>query len=292
MSTHVATFSEILKKCVDPTKKYFWKYVFGTLLIALMWFAIRIISSILFGIAGMHEVPLALAIVFLMLGFICSLLAYIAQYLFTLFPLVMILQESRNVATSLKKSFSFLWRSILVSAWVFIRSYAWLVLIGLCVIGLASLMKGQGTVIVSALGALVIVAGVIISCFFFPRFSFAFILMIQENMSPRVCVRESYARTNGYWGKIVGNGILLGLIFLGLFILFAGAGFLVSLVVTMLMHSGSMIVATVVGLCFGVIIGCAFLITLAVGNLFGVVFRIKLYEAIHAHPIHRKMKKA
>lgn len=291
MSTHIATFSEILKKSIDPTKKYIWTYVLGILLIGAMWLVLRVISSVLFAIAGMNGAPLAVIVVFVTLGIAFGLLMYIVQFLPTLFPLVTILEESRDVIGSLKKSFSFILRAFLISVWVVLRSFAWLAVIGVCLIGIASLMKNQAIELpLVGLGSLFILAGVIASLVFLPRFSFAFIILVKEDAKARVCVRESYKRTYGYWGKIVGNTFLLGLLFLGVFVLFGLAGGLTAVLVIGLSQSGMTVVASIIGVVLGIIIGLGFIAFAFLCNLLGTVFKIKLYETIHAHPIHPKKK--
>lgn len=289
MSTHIATFSEILKKSIDPTKKYIWTYVLGILLIGVMWLALRVISSVLFAVADIHGAPLAVSVVGLFFASVFAFLTYIVQFLPSLFSLVTILEESRDVIGSIKKSFSFILRAFLVSVWVFLRSFAWLALIGVCLIAVPSLMKSQAIEVpLVGLGSLFILAGMISALILFPRFSFAFVVLVKENMKARACVRESYKRTYGYWGKVVGNQLLFGLVLFGVFLLFGVAGALTAVTVVTLMQSGMTEVASIIGIVLGIIIGLGFIAFAFVSNLLGTVFRIKLYETIHAHPVHRK----
>jgi hypothetical protein len=291
MPTHLATFSEILKKSIDPTKKYILTYVLGILLIGAMWLALRVVSSVLFTIADMNGAPLVVSVVSAVVGIVFGLLMYIVQFLPTLFPLVTILEESRDVIGSLKKSFSFILRSFLISVWVFLRSFAWLALIGACLIAVPTLVKSQAIEVpLVGLGSLFILAGMISALILFPRFSFAFIILVKEHAKARACVRESYKRTYGYWGKIVGNTFLIGLVFLGVFVLFWLAGALTAVLVIGLSQSGMTVAAWIIGIVLGIIIGLGFIAFVFLCNLLGTVFKIKLYETIHAHPIHRKMK--
>jgi hypothetical protein len=55
-------------------------------------------------------------------------------------------------------------------------------------------------------------AGPILAIIFFPKFLLAPIYLLEQNKGIRESTRLSIANTRGYWGKIVGNGILLALI--------------------------------------------------------------------------------
>ena len=67
--------------------------------------------------------------------------------------------------------------------WSFIRSFAWIPLIG-------------------------IIPAVILG----PRFALAPVILVTQNKGVMGSVAESYAKTRGYWGKIVGNLLVLGCI--------------------------------------------------------------------------------
>ncbi len=64
--------------------------------------------------------------------------------------------------------------------WMFLRSFAWIPFIG-------------------------IIPGIILG----PRFALAPVILVQEKKGVMQSVSESYARTSGYWGKIVGNMIVM-----------------------------------------------------------------------------------
>ncbi len=52
------------------------------------------------------------------------------------------------------------------------------------------------------------ILGIIPAIIFGPRFYLAPVLLVQEKMGVLQSARESYSRTKGYWGKIVGNAIV------------------------------------------------------------------------------------
>lgn len=70
-----------------------------------------------------------------------------------------------------------------VSVWSFLRSFAWIPLIG-------------------------IIPAIILG----PRFVAAPLVYLTEGKGVMASVSSSYARTSGYWGKIIGNVIVAGLI--------------------------------------------------------------------------------
>ncbi len=66
--------------------------------------------------------------------------------------------------------------------WIFLRSFLWIPILGI----IPAIIWG-------------------------PRFYLAPVLLVQEKMGILQSARESYSRTKGYWGKIVGNSIVAGL---------------------------------------------------------------------------------
>lgn len=69
-----------------------------------------------------------------------------------------------------------------VWVWTFLRSFVWIPIVGW-------------------------VVAIIIG----PRFALSSVILVQERKGVMESVRSSYARTNGYWGKIVGNLIVMAL---------------------------------------------------------------------------------
>lgn len=103
-----------------------------------------------------------------------------------------------------------------VWVWVFLRSFIWIPIIG-------------------------IIPAIILG----PRFALSPYLLVKENKSITATVRKSHAATNGYWGKIVGNSILMGLIFLGVSIVVGIPLALLKLIMTPLHLLGTLVLGQI-----------------------------------------------
>lgn len=292
MSTHLATFSEILQKSYIVTKKRIWVFVLGMLLIGVTWILPQVLSSVFF---SLMNIPSAghLSVIFWILGFFFTVLAYAVQLLASAYPIVIILESKSGVIASFKKSITFIVRFFLASIWIGLRSFVWVAFIGGLLVGMSTLFKGQqlGLLFV-ALGLLLILAGVIIGLILMPRFAFSMVILVKENCSSRACVRESYKRTYGYWGKIVGNFLLYSLVcsgaVLGIALLFGILG----VTAVVLRSFGYQLLSMIIMIPAGIVFVLAFIAFVVFLTLFGAVFNVALYETIYAHPIHRKIQKA
>lgn len=100
-----------------------------------------------------------------------------------------------------------------VHLWAHFRSFGWLLILSYMFAKLGLRFKDMNNELLS--GALAIMtigcalAGIICSIVFSPRFIAAPLLYLREKKGIRESVESSLRRTKGYWGKIVGNSLLL-----------------------------------------------------------------------------------
>lgn len=97
------------------------------------------------------------------------------------------LEKGKEPTEILNKAVYLFFPLLGVGIWSFLRSFAWIPFIG-------------------------IIPAVILG----PRFALAPVILVNQKKAVLVSVSESYQKTRGYWGKIVGNGIILALICLGI----------------------------------------------------------------------------
>lgn len=290
MSTHVATFSELLKKSFPITKKRIWVFVLGMLLTFVVWIVPNVLSSMFFSLMKISSLG-HLKIVFWIVGFILSVVALAVQMIPSLYTLLVIFDHKRGVVASFTKAWTFVLRSFVASIWIVLRSFSWIAIIGLVVIMIGTLFKGQQLeLLFVVLGAFLMLAGVITGLIFMPRLAFSMVILVKENCSARACVRESYKRTYGYWGKIVGNSLLYSLVCLGVVLVIAFIFGTNVLIVALLQTFDLQLLSMLVGIPIGIVTALAFIASMIFLSLLGTVFNVELYETIHAHPIHRKMK--
>lgn len=109
------------------------------------------------------------------------------------------------------------------------------------------------------------ILGIIPAIIFGPRFYLAPVLLVQEKMGVLQSVRESYARTSGYWGKIVGNALVAMLcVMLGSIVLSIAIGIL-----AIMLPLFASWVSSIVGYMF---------------SAFMMIFMVKLSVTILANP--------
>lgn len=102
--------------------------------------------------------------------------------------------------------------------WTFIRSFVWVpIIVALLIVAVAH----NSLVFVSVVSLTAAVAILVLALIFSPRFAFSTVILIHERKSIRDSVELSYKRTKGYWGKIMGNLIVVGIITVLLLIVFS-----------------------------------------------------------------------
>lgn len=113
-----------------------------------------------------------------------------------------------DMPTLFRRGAAFILPLIGIQIWSFLRSYAWIAIIGMMV-----LAYGVSTDIIalSAVGFLLLIAGGIAALVYTPRFMPAPVIYLTEKKGIKESVESSYKRTEGYWGKLVGNSLLFGI---------------------------------------------------------------------------------
>lgn len=92
------------------------------------------------------------------------------------------LYPTLTVDGAFKKSLGLVFPMVGLWIWVFLRSFMWIP-----------------------------IAGVILGIILGPRFALAPVLLIRDGKGVFDSAKESYAKTAGYWGKIFGNALLVGI---------------------------------------------------------------------------------
>ena len=121
----------------------------------------------------LQSLPLVATSIFIMI-----LLSLLASYYYFFVTL-----DSGSVQDVLRRTFENLFPLLGLSVWVFLRSFIWIPLVG-----------------------------IIIAIIIGPRFVLSNVILIKEKRGITESVRESYKRTEGFWGKIVGNMIVASVI--------------------------------------------------------------------------------
>lgn len=107
----------------------------------------------------------------------------VISLLATAYYLFFSLGKGKDAVEILSSSLHSVFPLLGVWIWSFLRSFAWIPIIG-------------------------IIPAIILG----PRFALAPVILVTQNKGVAGSVAESYAKTRGYWGKIVGNLLVLGLI--------------------------------------------------------------------------------
>ncbi|MAE68317.1 MAG: hypothetical protein QF793_03135 [Candidatus Peribacteraceae bacterium] len=115
----------------------------------------------------------------------------------SIFYIVLAIEGSQDFIKSMKRIPRFLLPMLGVWIWSFIRSFAWIPVLGW-----------------------------IIAIFVGPRLVMSSVILVKEGKGVTDSVKLSYQRSRGYWGKIVGNSIVAAvLVMLVMFVLSIALGF-------------------------------------------------------------------
>ncbi len=161
--------------------------------------------------------PAALSGIFLLLAVSIASVLYF---------MVVLARREKNEGKAFKEGLALIGSLFMVMIWAFLYSYIW--------VGYLVLLASIAFIVTKqlVLGAVVLAIGIgltiLLTIIKGPRFVLAQIIRVQEQVSAREAVRLSYRRTAGYWGKIVGNMLLIGLIIFGC----ALAGMIVAVIVS------------------------------------------------------------
>ena len=159
------------------------------------------------------------------------------------FYFVLAIEGSQDFMATLSKVPSLIFPMLGVGIWSFLRSFAWIPVLG-------------------------IIPAIIIG----PRLIMSSVILVQEKKGVFECVSLSYARSKGYWGKIVGNSIVSALVvMLAMIVISIGVG-----AVSMVSEMG------------GAIAGAIFQ---SATTAYATIFIVKLSNTISANPFAVVVKK-
>lgn len=129
------------------------------------------------------------------LFFICMMLLTLIS---STFYFLLAIEGSQDFMTTLRKVPSLLLPMLGVWIWSFLRSFAWIPVVG-------------------------IIPAIIIG----PRLIMSSVILVQEKKGVLESVSLSHARSKGYWGKIVGNSIVSALVvMIAMIVISLGVGFI------------------------------------------------------------------
>lgn len=150
-----------------------------------------------------------------------AIIAFVLAVPFTIFLafsiMVAVVEGNSASGAVFKRTLRVFFPVIGTSFWMFVVSYVWVPMVpafGLLLWDAAA--TGEPTPTGVGVAMLLILSGAVIGFVRMPRLYFAPIILIRESTGITQSVRLSYQRTNGYWGKIVGNSLLFGLIMMAI----------------------------------------------------------------------------
>ena len=110
----------------------------------------------------------------------------------------------RSVGETLKRALALAFPLFMVGIWMLIKTYTWIPFVLLCLIPLFPSALPAAPLLMLVMAVLAVV--------FAPRYVLASVLLLSEKKDPRGAVQQSFTVTRGYWGKVVGNLLLLGIV--------------------------------------------------------------------------------
>ena len=276
------TFSQLVDRSYKAMQPLLKTYILGALGLIVVFMILRGIGSGLIALADMPGVQdnVILVITLIIIGFLFTLTSIVIQMLQNMYALVIAVDRTNNVKAGIRKTLQYLWRLLLGGVWIMLRSFAWVSFLGLPFFIMAA-MGNDGMMLI---GGLFVLAGVICAICFLPLLSFTNIIQLKDGTRVRESAELSLKRTKGYWGKIVGNNLLMGLsVGLLTIALFAVLGLLGFMLFSMV-ESMEPVLVLIIAIPLALIVGIAAMIYFFAITLFAQVYMVELYETIKANP--------
>jgi len=184
---------------------------------------------------------------------------FFLAFLYTAYYYVLFIQQPASYKIAIKSAARLVFPMIGIGFLVFFQSFAFVSVLSIPFFIIGNVYYG--------IGVLFLLAGMIAAFIQVPRYFLAAILVAGGAKSIHTAMKDSYAKTEGYWGKIFGNNLLL---MLGIMILNAMVGGIAGIMV-LITHGAllSTILIDYVSIVFGAFI---------------TAFQVKLAAAIIANP--------
>lgn len=277
------TFSQIITNSYAVTKTLLKTYVLGALLLLFISIIFRGIGSGLFVVTDIPALSHNIMIVTTaaIIGFAFTIIGAIFQMLQTMYALVLATDRTQTVKGGIQKAWRYLWKLILGGLWMMVRSYVWITFLGIPFIVLG---VEYNYMFLMVIGWLLFAAGAVCALYLMPLLAFTNIIQLQDGKGPRASAALSIERTDGYWGKIVGNNILMALSMMLLTGALVAVVALIGFMMVAILRALPTIVAVIIGLPVGLVLVIAAIIYFFGITLFGQVYMVEMYETIKANP--------
>ncbi len=279
-----ASFSDLLTASLRRSRELWKPALLGGLFFWVLGIVCTLLAVIPSIIGNLPSIPVFVQMAAVAVSFFFQVcIRGIIPYAASLYFLLLAVRREMSVKKNLREVYKLLVPYFGVLLWIMLLSYSWIAAIGIPFIIAGAAFHLSGLTVLG--GCLLIVGGV---CAFIrgPRFSFGAVVFIVKGKGIRASVEESRARTEGYWGKIVGNGLLFGLTF-------AACAAIVILVVLAL----GLLLVSILGKTAAVILGllAAFLLGVILVPIVGWAvqcvtscFHFLLFDTIAKHPRRTK----
>lgn len=277
------TFSQLIDSSYKVTRSLLKTYILGALVLMLISLLLRGISAGFFAVIELPTIEnnLIVLITVFFLGIVFAIAGAIFQILQTMFALIVAIDRTKDVKAGVRKTWKSLWKLIVGGIWMMLRSFAWVAFLGLPFVAVGFDTHNQT---LTMIGWLIVISGAGCGIYFFPRLIFTNVIQIKDGTGARASANLSIQRTEGYWGKIVGNNILMALSMM----LLTGALFavvaLIGFMMVAILRALPTIVAVIIGLPVGLVLVIAAIIYFFGVTLFGQVYMVELYATIKANP--------
>ncbi len=281
------TFSQIITNSYAVTKTLLKTYVLGALLLIVISMIFRGIGALLFSVGEITVLSDNMMIVITagVIGFAFTIVGVIFQMLQTMYALVLATDRTQTVKGGIQKAWRYLWRLLVGGMWIMLRSYTWIGFFSLpfFIIG----ADGENPAFL-LIGMIIFIAAMVCAIFFLPRLAFVNVIQLKEGTGVKKSAQLSLDRTRGYWGKIVGNNILMGLSIGLATVAVALVAMLVGFMIVSLTDALGTAAMLIVGLPLGLVLIIGGALYFCAITLFSQIYMVELYETMKANPKPKK----
>ncbi len=282
--TQVLTFSQLLERSFAETKKLLKTFVLGALILLAIMIVARGIAAGLFALsdATFLKDDLAILIPVVLMGFVFTLISAFTQTLFNMFAIIVAVDRKNDLKAAIVKSCRYFWKLILGGIWIMLRSFVWIGLFALPFLIIGGNKENLGLILI---GVLIAVAAMVCGLYFLPRLAFINIIQLKEHTGVRKSGELSLKYTDGYWGKIVGNNLLMMLCVMLASSALAAVYALVFFSLVFASDALGTIATVIIGISLGLAAVVGAFVYFCGLTLCMQMYIVEIYETMKAHPI-------
>ncbi len=167
---------------------------------------VGVVTAVLQYLMSMQLVSFIASPTVILTGAVIIILLALTSYVSYAYALIVGVEQIKQPGDVVQRAVTLFLPILGVILWTIIRTYIWIPLAGIIMLMFLNPMQYAGLI------SLLTFAMVVLAVIFGPRFLLAPIVLLQEKLGPKAAVDRSAVVTQGYWGKVLGNIVVVSIV--------------------------------------------------------------------------------